>query len=345
MARIGVVSGVVIAGLWLLLGNIRKGLVRWRPAIRVAIPAALLTAVAPLLSMDLLLENYDSAVPLQTFEGLVYLLLGMSLIVAFLMFVAMAALIASFYPESLSALRRANRRRMGLDAGVALLMAAGLAMLSGRLGTLLVDRFHAQALVSVGTQSLGASAEPALAAVAESVRALFSNAAILAVIALIWRRLPRHWMRLPLVLLAVFAVLPAEIRTPGEFALQYAVALIPIGCAAWFCLRFARQNYLAYALALGLVALGPPAGRAIRQRQPGAAHARMDRGGRIWGCADLGAAAGAEGPLRRTAGGLRRPSRRSGAGAGRGNCRGTRRAGFVARILGERPRMVVEGLN
>jgi membrane protease YdiL (CAAX protease family) len=257
VVRIGVVAGAVIAGLWLLLGNIRKGVVRWRPAIRLAIPAALLTMVAPLVSMDLMLANYDSAVPLPTFEALTYLLLAMSLIVAILMFVAMAALIASFYPESLSMFRWANRRRMGPDAGVALLMAAGLAMLSGRLGTALMDRFHAEALVPVGTGNLVASAAPALAAVAESVRTLFSNAAILAVIALIWRRLPKPWMRVPLVLLAVFAALPADIRTPGEFALQYAVALMPIACAAWFCLRFGRENYLTYALALGLAALAP----------------------------------------------------------------------------------------
>jgi membrane protease YdiL (CAAX protease family) len=255
--RIGVLVAAICAGLWFLVRNIRKGLVRWRPAIGLALAAALLTAVAPLLSMDLTLQNYNSAVPLQTFEALLYLMMGMSVVFTFLMLGAASALLTSYFPESLAAFRRANRRAMGLDAGAALLVAAGLTLLSNRLAILLMDRFHARALFSIGTPNLVASAVPALAALAESARAVLLDAAVLSVIVLMLRWLPRRWMLVPAGLLAVFAMLPGDIRTPGEFALAYVTAAVPLACAAWFCLRFARANYLAYALVLWLFALRP----------------------------------------------------------------------------------------
>jgi hypothetical protein len=63
---------------------------------------------------------------------------------------------------------------------------------------------------------------------------------------------------LALLALAALSVnLSGEIRTPGEFALQYAMAAIWAGCAVLFCVLFARKNYLAYALVFWAMALRP----------------------------------------------------------------------------------------
>ena len=61
----------------------------------------------------------------------------------------------------------------------------------------------------------------------------------------------------PLALAALSVNLSGDIRTPGEFALQYGMAAIWAGCAVLFCVCFARKNYLAYALVLWAMALRP----------------------------------------------------------------------------------------
>ena len=58
--------------------------------------------------------------------------------------------------------------------------------------------------------------------------------------------------------LLVFAALPEEVRTPGEFALAYAAGLAAAAAVTLFCFRFARGNPLAYALALWTMALRGP---------------------------------------------------------------------------------------
>ena len=56
-------------------------------------------------------------------------------------------------------------------------------------------------------------------------------------------------------LLAVCALVSEEVRTPGEFALEYLLALVGVACAVAFCVWFARMNYLAYVLVLGMGAV------------------------------------------------------------------------------------------
>ena len=59
-------------------------------------------------------------------------------------------------------------------------------------------------------------------------------------------------------LLALCATLPSEVRTPGEFLLQYTISLAMAAAGIAFCWFFARRNYLAYALVLWLMALRTP---------------------------------------------------------------------------------------
>ena len=82
--KIVTLAGLIVYALWLLIQGTRQGIVRWRAAIRLALPATLLFPVAPLLSAGLMLKNYRTDVPLETFQAMTYVILAMSAIFGFL---------------------------------------------------------------------------------------------------------------------------------------------------------------------------------------------------------------------------------------------------------------------
>ncbi len=252
--RIAVASFIGGAGLWLLILRIRKGLVNWGLAVRLAIPLALFGLVGRLLTFQLAFKAYDSAVPLATFKATLWIGLAISLVFSVLMYTVMSGLLLSFYPESVTTFRVAARRLCGLDAVVATSFAVGLVVLLNKLQTVLMDRFHAQALYGFGAPDLIVSAVPAVSVIAAALTSVLTYAAGLAVIVQMLEMLPKRWMAIPAGLLAAAAFAPSDVRTLGEFALQYGMALLGLCCAAIFCLFFARRNYLAYALALLTVA-------------------------------------------------------------------------------------------
>ena len=256
--KIAVIAGLVVYALWLLIQGTRQGIVRWRAAIRLAIPATLLFPVAPLLSVGLMLRNYRTDVPLETFQAMTYVSLAMSAVLGFLLMAGAAAVVVTFYPDAVPALRRAGRAAMALDAIAALLAATGMAFAIHQFQGILAERFHAQALFSIASPDIIASAAPALAALANAVRGLLTDAALLSLLALLAWQLTRPWMRYGVALLALCATLPGEIRTPGEFLLAYTGSLAIAGASIAFCWFFARRNYLAYALAIWLMALRTP---------------------------------------------------------------------------------------
>jgi len=170
------------------------------------------------------------------------------------------ALLTSFFPECVTALRAVNRRVLGADAVVALLAAIGIGLLLHQIQGLLRDRFHAHAVFAISSPDLIVSAGPALAAMADAVRSTILLAAVIGTIVLIMRKLPEEWMKLAAGLLGVCTLLPLNIRTPGELALQYGIAVVAGAGAVAFCLWFARGNYLAYALVLWAFSLRGPLG-------------------------------------------------------------------------------------
>ena len=257
--RLAVISCSIVYAIWLIIGNIRHGLVPWRSVVRLAVPAAVLAAAGPLLSLPLLLKRYDTAVPLPTFEALTYTSIAVSAVLAFVLLAAVSAFVLSFYPGATAVLRASSRRLLGLDAGVAVLAAAGLALALSQAEDWLMSHFPAQAIYSLGVSNELASAAPAIAAVTGAVRTLLISAAALVLLALVFQRAPRRWMILALGLVALTVNVPSSVRTGGEFALSYGVALL-WGCSAvLFCLVFARANYLAYALVFWILALRPAA--------------------------------------------------------------------------------------
>jgi membrane protease YdiL (CAAX protease family) len=247
--RIAVGSFLGGAGLWLLIQRIRKGLVNWGQAIRLAIPVALMGLLGQLLTAQLAFKGYDSAIPLGTFKAMMWIGIAISLIFSFLMYIAMSALLTSVYPESLATLRTAGRRLCGVDAAVAMLLAVGIVVLLNQFEGLLMDHFHPWALFAIGSPDIIVSAAPAVSVLASALSSALLYAAGLAVIVQLVGILPKRWIAIPVGLMAVAAFTSGDVRTSGEFALQYCVALAGLVCAVVFCLYFARHNYLAYALA------------------------------------------------------------------------------------------------
>ena len=157
--KIVAIAGLVVYAAWILILGTRQGTVRWRAAIELALPATLAFPVAPLLSAALMLKNYRTDVPLETFQAMTYISLAMVAVFGFLLMAAAAALVVTFYPDAVPALRRGNRAAMALDALAALVAATGMALALNRFRGILVDRFHAQAVLSIVSPDIIASAE------------------------------------------------------------------------------------------------------------------------------------------------------------------------------------------
>jgi membrane protease YdiL (CAAX protease family) len=261
--RIAILAGGIVIALYALVSKIRSGSVAWRPTLRIAIPAAVLSVAGPLLSLKLMLQNYPTAIPLETFRAMMFLVVFVSMIFAFVIMAAAVAFLSSSYPDLLTAFRPENRRALARDAAVALAGGIGLYLLAHSMNAILVARFPAQALLSIGAPALIASAAPSIAAAANAIRTVIVSGGILAAAALVLRIRPALALAVP------FALLSADIRTPGEFALQYVEALAVVAAAVAFCRWFARGNYLAYLVALWVVALrGPLAELYDSPRQP-----------------------------------------------------------------------------
>jgi membrane protease YdiL (CAAX protease family) len=263
VARIVTSAGLLVFGMWLLVDAIRDGRVRWRSAIRLALPSALLFPVGLLLSAHLMMRNYDTAKPLETFQAMTWMGLAISALMAVVMSVAAAAVITTYVPEALRALRRENRRAMGRDALMGLAAAIGMGLIFYQVGGLLASVFPAQSLPSISAPELIASRVPALGALAGAVRSWLMNAAGLALAAMLAMRAVKKRLAIPVALLAAAALLPSEVRTPGEFAVHYTEALLAIAAVVAFCRWFGRRNWLAYAIVLWLAALRAPLGELL----------------------------------------------------------------------------------
>jgi len=253
VAQIGSITGIVVWSLLVLIRNIRKGLVRWRPAMAIGGVAAALLLVNELLARDLLLKNYPTAIPIETFEVMQYVLLVTAALFGFILLAGAAALLTSSFPQCLAAWRSSNRRLLGADAAAALLAAIGFGLIVNRLEGFLTDRFHAVALFSFDSPDSIVTTAPALAALAGSFRSTLVFAAAVGAVILLARQLKR-WV-IPLALVAAVAMVPSDARTVHEFGLYFCIALLTVGVAALWCWRFARDNYLAYALVLWILAL------------------------------------------------------------------------------------------
>jgi membrane protease YdiL (CAAX protease family) len=248
IARIAASAGIAVFGLVVLIRNIRRGIVRWKPAMAIGGAAAALLTLSQLLQSDLTLKNYSTSIPFQTFQVGQYAVIGMAALFGFIFFAGAAALVISEYPGALTAWRTANRRLLGKDAAAALIASIGFGMIAHRLEAFLQDRFPALALYSVGSPDVIATHAPVVSAVAGALMGgVLWSAAAVAIAFVLQRWKPSATV--PMALIAVAALVPGEARTAPEFMLHYGIGLLTAAFLAIWCWRFARNNYLAYALA------------------------------------------------------------------------------------------------
>jgi membrane protease YdiL (CAAX protease family) len=257
--RTGAGVAAVVLGLWLLVQKARQGLVSWRRVLKLAAVPAIAGTVGSLLSLPLALRDYETAIPLETFQVMRYTSLVTEVLFLFLLYAAAAALLTSFYPESLAAWRAGSRRKLAVDALAILLAAAGLQALLGRLEALMWNRFHAQWTPLVSTPDVIASPSPVVSALAGSVAPVLLFAATLVLLVVVLKA-KRAWVRTAGAFLLTIALVTGSIHTRAEFALHYAESVLNVFAWLAFCRWFARGNYMAYGLMLWMLALSSPLG-------------------------------------------------------------------------------------
>jgi membrane protease YdiL (CAAX protease family) len=252
---------LLVATLLLLIQGTRQGMVRWRAALKLAIAGTLSYPVSRLLIWELRLKDYNTAKPFENFQVDSALDILLGAIGTALVLVLAGALIATFYPRGLEELRRPNRRILAIDALFAVFAAIGMALLSRQLSAALTSQFHAHVLFDMNSPDILASMSPVLSAVAEAVTSMLPVAAVLGLLVMLIYQTRRRWMVIAGALVAIAATVTTDVRTPGEFALEFGHGATVAAALVIFCWFFGRRNYLAYALVVWLGTLAGPAGQ------------------------------------------------------------------------------------
>ncbi len=248
VARIAAMAAIFVFALALLIQNIRGGLVQWKPAIAIGGAASACLLAGALLGSSLLMRNYPTSIPFETFQVTMYAGIAITALFAFIFFAAAAALVISSFPDCLAAWRAPGRRVFGKDALAALAACIGFALIVTRVSGFLQNHFHALAFFSVSSPDTIATPAPVVSAIASALTGVLVFSGAAATLAVMLRYLKPAW-GIPAALIAVAALVPGDARTAQEFGFHYGLALLTASFAALWCWRFARNNYLAYVLA------------------------------------------------------------------------------------------------
>jgi len=255
--RVGVMIAAFVIGIRLLVQRTRKRQLQWRAAVRLAAPLAVLTLLASLADMPLAFRAYDTALPLETFFTTVLIGIGTATVGMFLGLAAAFGLLLALEPKAEAIFARGARRQFAPDAFAALVPVLGLAAAFNQLAWLLIDRFHAQAVMSADPPAVFASTIPAISALARACWQTVFALAALALVRYLWSILRRRrYLAIVLGPVALAALVSTQAHTPGEFLLQYGILLIGAFLAATWCRLAARDNPLAYVLAIWSLSLG-----------------------------------------------------------------------------------------
>ena len=267
--RVALAAIALVWAIAILVRNVRRGLIPWRPVLSLAGVLTVATALGAAMTLRLVMKNYPTQIPLQTFEAMEVIGLGTSVVFAFLMMAAAVALVASSFPAALKVFSAASRRARAWDALAALAAIGGAALLWRSLDAFLAARFHAQASVNVDTPNLLGSAIPSVSALASALQSIPQFAAVAVIVAAIADRLGRRWAPLVLCPLAAVFFVPGGVRTLGEFGLGFVSVFIGVALLAAVWLRFARANFLAYAVLPWTAALWGSAAQLFDNPIPG----------------------------------------------------------------------------
>jgi len=257
LLRIIFIAGAVTLSLWLIVQRTRHRELRWGNIIKIAAPVSVLGLLGAISEAPLFLRNYDTAMPLETFRAVMIAGIVIGALGLFLGLACAAGLLFAVRPDSLAALKPAHRRAVLVDSLIALAVAAGLAALISQCDWWLIDRFHAQAVLSAGSVDIFGILSPAVSAASGACEEALFELGLLALIgyAIGWLG-RRPWQIAVVALAGIAAFVPSQVHTAGEFALHYATLLVAAGAVWLFVRGFAGGNVLAYLLAVLVLAFG-----------------------------------------------------------------------------------------
>jgi membrane protease YdiL (CAAX protease family) len=264
--RIAVIAGLLVWGVWVLIDYTRRGGLRWRPVLWVALPVGGVSASAMVMSFPLLFSQYPTSFPLESYEAVTTVGLIIGALALLIGLACAAGVILALRPEVPAAMQATGRRRMAPDALVATAVAAVAALAMGRWRWMLIDRFHAQALLSADMQTMFGAVSPAVSAIASACRSTVFGLAVLALVAHAVRALSR-WRGAVVAagVLVAAALAPSDVHTVAEFLLYYGICVTWL-VVAWLFVRYvARENYLAYALSIWTLLLAARAADLLAQ--------------------------------------------------------------------------------
>jgi len=255
--RIIFIAGAVTLSLWLIVQRTRKGELRWGNIMKLTALVSALGLLSAISEAPLFLRNYDTAMPLETFRAVMIAGIVIGVLGLFLGLACCAGLLFAVRPDSLAVLKAAHRRTVLVDSLIALAVAVGLAVLISQCEWLLIDRFHAEAVLSAGNPDVFGSMSPAVSAAAGAFEEALIELSALALIGYAAGWLGRRrWLIAVAALAAIAAFVPSQVHTAGEFALHYAMLLAVAGAVWVFVRGFAGGNALAYLLTVLALGLG-----------------------------------------------------------------------------------------
>jgi membrane protease YdiL (CAAX protease family) len=268
VAKALIFGALIVGGVVILIQRTRKGEVRWRPVLFLSAPFSVATFTAFLLTLHLMWQNYQTAIPFGMFRIVIVSSAVMALVFTFLMVCGSLVAITVLRPGALTAFGGAARRAFGADALLAALLAVGLAAIVQRCHALLENLLHAYATVEVAAPTQIASLSPLLSILSSALGSIPMNLAGLAVAVYLIGHVRARWMPIPIAVLAAMAMASQEVRTPAELAFAAALAVLPLVAVVVFVVFFARDNWLAYALAVLAFDLNGGAARLFAEPNP-----------------------------------------------------------------------------
>ena len=255
--------GVALFALVIMLfvNQVRAGRVPWGCSLWVGLALAGLTVIGELNAIPLMYEQYRTSISLSNFWITVAVGLAVSPLLMGLLVWLAVALATSLYPDSWLIFRGAARRVWRRDAVIVLALSLAAAVGISQVSTLISDRFHAFAPVSLGLFAGRMDVSfPVISVMLHAVIYTVLGAALAGILIYLarsgWSR--RVWWIWPVALLILVSLGPSGAHSLREYMAGWAMAFIPLVGAAviagWFC----GTNILAYVAAIFCIQVTAP---------------------------------------------------------------------------------------
>ncbi len=261
VARWVFILGLVGGVLTLLVTQVRRGLISWRPAAKVGAALAAVLAISQLGQLANYERRYFTSIPLGTFwifvgVGILLVLLAIGLFAWLLV-----GLVTSLYPDAWRLFRSSARRAWRRDAAVAILLSIAAGAALSRVSLVISSRFHAYAPVGIDLvpewmNTLMPGVGVFLGALLWSV--IYAGLAALAVYGVRLGMSTRAWWLGLGGLLLLVSLGPARAHSVPEFFAGLAAGLLPLLVTVALVALFFRDNVLAYLGAAFALPLGEP---------------------------------------------------------------------------------------